>query len=245
MDDKILARLAAYEPPRDFEPLQVEFRVATPIILGYPFIFGDAFLARLLMEDILGDAFYNLPVKSPLPIWKYLKLPVKQTGEIYHASASVFDTDERHALVIFKRFHEAQDLKTKSRIRMNSGIFRNFMLKYPYKPVIVPDTTGDIPAYGVRIYFNGNLKEIERLLSGVRHIGKKRAMGGGEVSNFSIQPIPEDRSIISNGQAMRGIPTKMLKSFGDMRCMLMAYRFPSWANENICMCVAPGGKVDI
>lgn len=242
---QVVERLQAYQPPQDFEPLMVEYRVATPILMGYPYIFGDAMLARLLMEDLLGDEFYNLPAKSPLPIWNLLKLPVKRTGDIYHASCSMFDTDERHTVTLYKRFHEAADLKTKSRIRMNSGTFRNFMLKFPYKPVVVPDEKGDIPAYGVRFFFNGDLKEIERLMSTVGHIGKKRAQGGGEVSHFFIRPMEHDWSIVKDGISMRSIPTKMLKSFGDMRCMLMAYRFPSWANENICMCVAPGGKVKI
>lgn len=232
--DNVLARLAAYEPPSDFVPLQVEFQLATPLIMGYPWIFGDALLARLLMQEILEDDFYNLPAKSPLPVWQYLRLPVAKTGEIYHASASILDTDEKHTLTLYKRFHEAADLKTKSRIRMNSGQMRNFMLKFPYSA-----------SRTVKFNFLGNDKEIVRLLSNVRHIGKKREVGGGEVASMKVTRLQKDESVTKDGVAMRSIPSNMLKSFSDIHVILMAYRFPSWANENITLCVAPGGRCEI
>jgi hypothetical protein len=230
----ILDRLAAYNPPSDFVPLQIEYQLATPLIMGYPWIFGDAFLARLLMEEILEDDFYNLPAKTPLPVWKYLRLPVARSGDIYHASASILDTDEKHTLTLYKRFHEAADLKTKSRIRMNSGQMRNYMLKFPYSA-----------SRTVKFNFLGNEKEITRLMCQVRHLGKKREVGGGEVASMKVTRLRNDESITKDGVAMRSIPSNMLKSFEDIHVILMAYRFPSWDNANICLCVAPGGKCEI
>jgi len=230
----ILDRLAAYEPPADFQPVEATFSLATPLMMAFPWVFGDALVARLLMEEILGDDFYNLPAKEPLPVAKYLRLPVKKTGMIYHASASILDTDEMHTITLYKRFHEAEDLKTKTRIRRNSGMMRDYMMKFPYSA-----------SKTVKFYMNGNLEELDRLLSQVRHLGKKRAVGGGEVSGFKIEPIAEDWSIIKDGLAMRSIPCNMLKSFSDIRAMRLAYTFPGWAPENICMCVAPGGRCEI
>lgn len=234
MEDQILKRLAAYEPPTDFQPIQIEFQLATPLIMAYPWIFGDAFLARLLMEELLEDDFYNLPAKDPLPIWKSLRLPVAKTGDIYHASASILDTDEKHTLTLYKRFHEAADLKTKSRIRMNSGQMRNYMLKFPYSA-----------SRAVKFNFLGNEGEISRLMQNVSHLGKKRAAGGGEVSCMKVHRLQKDESITKDGVAMRSIPSQMLKSFEDIHVMLMAYRFPSWDNANITLCVAPGRKCEI
>jgi len=231
---RILEKLATYEPPSNFVPFQIEYRLATPLIMGYPWIFGDGLLARQLMIEILGDEFYNLPAKTPLPIWKYLRLPCQQTGDIYHASASILDTDEKHTTIFYKRFHEAPDLKTKTRIRMNSGQMRNFMLKFPYSA-----------SQTVKFNFMGNEKEIARLMGSIRHIGKKHAAGGGEIASMKVQRLQKDESIIKDGVAMRSIPTKMLKSFGDIHCMLMAYRPPHWANENVTLCVAPGGVCEI
>lgn len=231
---EILDNLAGYEPPSDFVPFQIEYRLATPLMMGYPWIFGDALLARLLMQEILGDDFYNLPAKTPLPVWKYLRLPVAKSGEIYHASASILDTDEKHVTTLYKRFHEAPDLKTKSRVRMNSGQLRNFMMKLPYSA-----------SQTVKFNFLGDEKEIAYLMGNISHIGKKHAVGGGEISSMKVTRLQKDESITKDGVAMRSIPTKMLKSFGDIHCMLMAYRFPSWANENITLCVAPGGKCEI
>jgi hypothetical protein len=231
---RILEKLAAYEPPQEFVPFQIEYHLATPLMMGYPWIFGDGLLARQLMIELLGDEFYNLPAKTPLSVWKYLKLPVKQTGDIYHASASILDTDEKHTTIFYKRFHEAPDLKTKTRIRMNSGQLRNFMLKFPYSA-----------SQTVKFNFMGNEREVARLMGSIRHIGKKHAAGGGEIASMKVQRLQKDESIIKDGIAMRSIPAKMLKEMTDIHVMLMAYRFPSWDNANICLCVAPGGKCEI
>lgn len=230
----ILGRLAAYKPPTDFQPLHVEYSLATPLMMAFPWIYGDALVARLLMEEILGDDFYNLPAKDPLPVAKCLGLPIKKTDMMYHASASILDTDEMHTTVLYKRFHEAEDLKTKTRIRRNSGMMRDYMMKFPYSA-----------SKTVKFYMNGNLEELTRLLSQVRHLGKKRAVGGGQVCDFSIAPIDADYSIIKDGIAMRSIPCNMLKSFSDIRAMRLAYTFPSWDQANVTMCVAPGGRCEI
>lgn len=239
----VLDRLAGYQPPTDFVPLQVEFRLATPLMMGYPWIYGDAFLARLLMEEILEDDFYNLPAKEPLPIWKHLKLPVARRefravdgrpAFIYHASAGILDTDEKHTTVLYKRFHEAPDLKTKAKIRQNAGPYRGYMLKFPYSA-----------SRTVKFNFLGDEKEITRLVREVRFIGKKRDVGGGQVANVTIQRLETDESIVREGTAMRSIPTQILKSMECIRVILMAYRFPSWDPANVCLCVAPGGKCEI
>lgn len=230
----ILDRLAAYDPPTDFQPIQVEYSLATPLMMAFPWIFGDALVARMLMEDLLGDAFYNLPAKEPLPVSKFLRLPLQKTDMIYHASASILDTDEMHTTILYKRFHEAEDLKTKTRIRRNSGMMRDYMMKFPYSA-----------SKTVKFYTNGDLKELKRLLSPIKHLGKKRAVGGGQVCDFKIEPIAEDWSIIKDDIAMRSIPCNMLKSFSDIRAMRLAYTFPGWDQANVTMCVAPGGRCEI
>lgn len=239
----VLEKLAAYEPPSDFVPLQVEFHLRTPLLMGYPWVFGDALLARLLMEEILEDDFYNLPAKEPLPIWKHLNLPVARnefrnaelgSAFIYHASASILDTDEKHVVTMYKRFHEAEDLKYRGKIKLSSGKYRSYMLKFPYSA-----------SNTVRFNFLGDAKEIIRLMENVRYIGKKRAVGGGEVSHMEVHQLQKDESIVRAGVAMRSIPVAMLKEIADIHVMRMAYRFPAWDGANTCLCVAPGGKCEI
>lgn len=239
MFEKEIAKLEAYEPPNDFEPLMVEYRVSTALLS--PQTFGDALVARMLAEDVLGDDFYNLPAKNPIPMWKHLKLPLKKTGDVYHSSVSIFDTDARHTKTLYKRFHEADGLKSRNRVRLNSGYFRSFMIKFPFKPVVVQVDDSSIPAFGVRFFMNGNLKELEKILKNVRNLGKKRAQGGGQVASFFIKPIEDDWSLIKDGIAMRSLPVEMLSAYSMSHVMLMAYRMPYWDNANVTMCVAPGG----
>jgi|GEM_PF-981465 len=233
--ESLRANVAAYRPPprSGYVPVQVEFELDTPLMMGYPWIFGDALLARQLLQDILGDRFYDLPAKIPVIPPGIVHLPLKKTGMIYHASASILDTDEKHTTTIYKRFHEAPDLKSTTRIRTNSGPFRSHMLTLPYSASRM-----------VKFNYFGDLGEIKRLLSPIRGLGKKRGQGGGEVARVRFRELSRDESIIRDGVAMRSIPAKMLDSFEDIRVILMAYTFPSWDPENVTLCVAPGGKCD-
>lgn len=227
----ILQRLGAYTPPQDFEPIEIEYRLSTPPLLGYPWIFSDGLLARQLMIDLLGDDFFDLPAKSPLPIADHLRLPLATTKKVYHASAAIFDTPDMHTTTLYKRFHEADDLKTKARIRRGSGKFRDYMLKFPYSPTNT-----------VKLYMNGNRDEIERLMVTVHHIGKKHAAGGGEVAAATIRRIDEDFSLIQDGKAARSIPAGMLATYDMGAVMRMAYRPPYWDQKNVALCVCPGGR---
>jgi len=55
-------------------------------------------------------------------------------------------------------------------------------------------------------YCLGNLTEIDKLLSGITHLGKKTSQGWGRVALWEIKPIEQDWSIWRGDMLMRGIP---------------------------------------
>jgi CRISPR type IV-associated protein Csf3 len=61
-------------------------------------------------------------------------------------------------------------------------------------------------ALQIEWYCVGDGAEIERLLSTVTHIGKKRSQGWGRVSQWEIEPCSEDWSVRRDGQLTRGVP---------------------------------------
>ena len=201
------------------------------MLMGDRWYHGDALLAVQLMHEILGDHFHDLPAKQPWPVGDWLSLPLKKTGDVYHSSVGLLDSDLLKTTTIYKRFAEDERvlLRTK-RIRKGSGKFRDFMMKLPYS------TTKT-----VTFHMNGDIDEVKRVLSTVAHIGKKAAIGGGEVIGLQVSAIDEDRSLISDGKAAREIPCEMLKSYDLGYVMLRSYKFPYWDLGNVTECVVPGG----
>lgn len=131
--NRILQRLRAYEPPTSFTSFSATFEMVTPISLAHPWICGDALIAERLMREILGDDFYNLPTKAALPVHDNLRLPIKQTpGGVYHASASVFDSDRIYTTTTYKRFdseHIAHIKRPRSKILRGQGFYKDALRK--------------------------------------------------------------------------------------------------------------------
>lgn len=241
---KIAAKLAGYRAetdPRDFIPFSVSFDMVTPVMLGHPYINGDALIMRLVLREILGEDFYNLPAKAPIEIERYLsRIPIRysafQQGNrqigIYHASVSQFDIDKFYIETLYKRFetrHIDQCQTRKKKIRLGMGFFKAFMMKIPYTP-----------AKSVTFYIDGGKEEITGLIRHVTHLGKKTGYGFGKVRGVRVEEIEKDLSIVKDGKAMRPVPEKIhawgLPSYTQM----LAYRPPYWDKRNVALCAAPG-----
>lgn len=230
---KITKKLWGYNPPSKFEPFKVEVRLGTPLLLAHPYIHGDSVLMALLMKRILGDEYYNLPAKSPLPVHKLLSLPLKQTSEVYHASVSQFDTDLIKTETVYKRFDEEHlhHVNTKiKKVRKGQGFYKDYMIKFP----VVPTKT-------VTFYFNGNIVECKKIFDDLTALGKKTDIGYGIVRSVSIEPTPEDYSFVKDGVCMRPLPSKDFMFLGlPSISQRLAWRAPYWDKKNVAMCAAPG-----
>ena len=232
---QIFNKLKQYEPPQDFEPLKVVFRMTSPIMLGHPFIHFDSLILHLLYRDLLGDDYYCLPSKDPIDFSQYVKAPIKQTEDVYHTSVSLFDTDTKFATTIYKRFctEYLELLQTKKRkIRRGSGFFRDYMMRMIY-----------IPAKTVYFFVNGNKPEISRLLKSMVYLGKKTAYGYGRVKSIHIESTDRDYSIIKDSKAMRPIPIRMLRD-AEVKAML-AYKPPYWDKHSVELCAFPNTEVKL
>lgn len=230
---QVIEKLKGYEVPLEFEPLKVMFEMTSPIMLGHPFVHLDGLILHLLYRDVLDDDYYCLPSKNPIDFSEWIKAPIKQTEDMYHASVSFFDTDTKFATTIYKRFcTEYLDLlKTKKRkITRGSGFFRDYMMKMVY-----------IPTKTIFFYVNGNRAEIERLLQHVISLGKKTAYGFGRVKSLRIEEAEADYSVVKDGVAMRPLPMRML-SDAETKVML-AYKPPYWDKRNVELCAFPNSKM--
>lgn len=231
---KIYSKLRGYNPPSNFQPFKVEIKLGTPLLLANPYIHGDSVLMALLMKRVLGDEYYNLPAKSPLPIHKILKLPLKQTKDVYHASVSQFDTDVIKTETVYKRFDEEHldRVKTKiTKVRKGQGFFKDYMIKFPV-----------IPTKTVTFYFNGSIHECDKILNDLTSLGKKTDIGYGIVRAVELEETDKDYSLMKDGKCMRPLPAKEFQPmFGyPSVSQRLAWRAPYWDKKNITMCAAPG-----
>lgn len=229
----IYRKLKGYNPPSNFQPFKVEIKLGSPLLLANPYIHGDSVLMALLMKRILGDDYYNLPAKNPIPVHNILKLPLKQTKEVYHSSVSQFDTDIIKTESVYKRFDEEHLDHVKSkikRIRLGQGFFKNYMMKFPV-----------IPTRTVTFYYNGNIKECSSILKDLTALGKKTDIGYGIVRKITIEETEKDYSFVKDGKCMRPLPNTDFKDLGiPSISQRLAWKAPYWDKKNITMCAAPG-----
>ncbi len=212
-------------------PLEIMIGLRTPLCMGNAWLHFDGIIAHLCAREQLGEDYYTLPSKEPLPLG--LDIPLAKTGMIYNASALVFDAEEVVATTIYQRFHEAGVTATGMRVKsinVVSGKFKAAMLKLPY-----------IPAKRVLFYANGDVSRIRRLLDALPGLGKKVAIGFGEISSIDVREIEIDKSVVCDGVAMRPIPRTMLESASEVYYSAIAP--PYWDKRNVMLCAPPGAEV--
>jgi len=239
MKDEIrhFSTLAESAPPirwNRFIPFKITFKMGSPVCITTPWISFDGLLAHLMLLDAFGQDFFITPKKldlSPyLPKNRRL-LPLKKTGDIYHASVSQFIPHSIKVTQIYKRFEERWANKlNKKKIYLGSGPFRSYILKQPYVPCkeVVYYVCGDVD---IIKWF------IEEYLVG---LGNDIRIGFGTIRNVIFEQIDEDWSIVANGIAMRPIPISMCEEYEDTA--YLPYRAPYWSPKNVVLCVPPGAR---
>lgn len=237
-----------------FQPFFVTFHLCSPkILLGSPWLNFDGVIAHLVVRERLGENFWTLPSKDPMPdsvLYGDRVMPLKQTRQIYHASVGQFLGPFKVGVTtLYKRFDERSchlietDIK---KINVGSGLFRAYMMKIPH-----------VTTRTITFFVNGDLKEVLRLLQYLPMLGKKGADGAGDFratfaevkhpldwdsnkSGICYGELPEDYSLVKDGKAMRPLPCWFRD--GEER-MMLAWKPPYWDKRNVAVCVPPGANI--
>jgi len=216
-----------------FEPFVVYFRLRAPVALNHPWLHFDGILAHLLMIEREGRAYYTLPAKTPIPsptqeIFEILR----STRNVFHASVSMFSEPKRVCSVqYYKRFEESR-CPTKRKINLGSGRYRNWMLR---NIVVAADHC--------YFYGCGIIDRIASLLGGLPALGDNTRIGFGAIHSWHIERLPQDRSLVYKGKAMRPIPVWLLSRYSE--AVRLAWRPPYWAAESIDLCAPPEAEVEL
>lgn len=111
-----------------------------------------------------------------------------------------------------------------------------------------PEKSYDLPLYfriakTITWYCVGKPNELKRYLLQCSHLGKKRSIGYGAVSQWSIEPIAEDRHLIYQNHLMRPIPTEYAESLNIKQWQYnvrnWGWRPPAWLPSNKRRCAMP------
>ncbi len=209
------------------KPLKIVFHLRFPIAVTFPWIAFDGLLAHLELRRRDPDAYWLLPSKTPLNL--DIEIPVGKLKGVYRTSSSIFEPKKIFQETIYKRFETKGSLdisKKRKKVHINQGYFKNFMIALPY-----------IPVEKVVFYAFGDRQRIIELLSLMPGLGKKIAIGYGEIDRFEVIETEKDYSLFKGGLAMRPIPVDRVKRYKESA--LLAYTFPYWDKTLVKECVVP------
>lgn len=204
----------------------------------------DGILWHLIRTRVLGRDAAVQDIKRPAPLTDadlgpYARILARfggrQPGEwVQCASASRFDPPDvpYGSLQYFKRFEADRFPARPAKVHMGSGHYRAWMLRTVY-----------LPAETVTFYGCGKIDRVRDLLIDLTHLGNDSRVGWGEISEVTVSEIPEDRSVVWKGCAMRPIPVRMLRSWDD--AAHVAWRTPYWSPDRMELCAPPGAEIEL
>jgi hypothetical protein len=210
------------------EKLTITAKLEAPIIIGGGYLTLDALLASLIFETS-GDIEIA-----------HNTLPLACTDGLFHASATLLEPfgSSGVTFVANMRAMHALDpdllLKNKhGQIHKKIGLTR----RRDFGAVMNSYTAFDAPE--ITWYAEGDGDAVERLLSGVQFIGKRRGSGFGEVSGWSVEPGELDGIVGPFGGPLRPVPLDMFKGDKGSLKVDAAWRPAYWHPENRAICYAP------
>lgn len=230
--------LLEYECGQDFTPLCVELSVRPPLFLSNPWLYFDGIISYLCLREALGEEYWTLPSHETIDT-TILQLPLKKTGDIYHASIGIMKNPVLKRNTIYKRFTDKETYhlnkkQQQGKVRINAGHFKDFMINLP---LIVTES--------IRFYCNGDKEDIQRLLSNLHNIGKKTSIGGGHIKTINITEIETDYSFYKDEQIMKPLPHNIdvLPIQAGDTWKRVTYKPPYWDSSKSTLCRLPKNQL--
>lgn len=215
-------------------PLRVTARLAGGIALPW----GPLALDGLLAWAVCAREGMLAPVDGIRPV--AIPVELEPAGRFHLASFSVGEAEEHEHRWVNRRFPvpEAQGLAEVgfSRINISAGAQKTYRL--PLETVHLRD---DRLAW----YLLGDRDRVLELLDLVRHLGKRRAVGYGQVREWSVEecgPWAGFPVLDPAGQPLRPLPLDWPGLSPDASQAFRRLSFPYWLRSDEQLCAAPDGQ---
>lgn len=211
-------------------PLQVTAKLARGIILSRPIHMDGLLGAAVAMRDELPPALDASMVCE-------IELPLARERGVWLASASVSAVEERELHHINRRFpiDVAQMMGARSikSIDIKAGASASERI-----PVDVQHLTEDRLTW----WCIGDATEVRALLALVHHLGRRRAVGFGEVTRWDViecEPWGDGFPVVRDGQPLRNMPADW-PGLGDGVVQEWAVLSPPyWDRTKEVLCAVP------
>lgn len=224
----------AFRDRYDLEPLRVRATLRTGILCDR-YLPLDGVLLYQAHRDALGRQDATIPGEYSAQGISTLPLAIEHPGRrnwYYRCSWAQWSHSVEGTDYWNKRFDsQFADLvdfgRRRGKVIIEQGQYKAYHMPVFYRAGL-----------WVEWYCVGDRAEIERLLCTVMHLGKKASQGWGRVSQWHIQPWPQDWSIWRGAQLMRGVPMQDAGS-GPHDLLLYGIRPSYWKRSNQMPLVMP------
>jgi len=210
------------------DKLTITAKPKAPIILGGGYLTLDALLASLIFETTndVETAHNNVPLAC--------------TDGLFHASAALLEPFGSTRVAFVANMRAMHALDPDLLLRNNHGqIHKKIGLTRRRDFGAVMNSYTAFDASEITWYAEGDGDAVERLLSGVHFIGKRRGSGFGELSGWSIEPGELDGIVGPFGEPLRPVPVEMFSGDTSSLKVDAAWRPAYWHPENRSVCFAP------
>ena len=206
----------------------VTAHLATPVVFGGGYLTLDALLAALIFERT-GDIDRA-----------HGTVPLANTNGLFRGSAAILEPIETRPVSFVANLRAAHALDPDLLLKNNRGaIHRKIEMKRRQNFGAVMNSYTAFDAPEIVWYAEGDGDAVDRLLTGVRFIGKRRGSGFGEVRRWSFDAGDLDGVVGPFGEPLRPVPVEMFT--GDKSALKVdaAWRPAYWHPENRAICHAP------
>jgi hypothetical protein len=205
------------------DKIKVTAHLLAPIVTGGGYMTLDGLLAALLFDQLGG-------VEEA-----HAAIPIRQHDGLLHASAAIMEPirDRVTFIAALRPDHSIDpDLILKNK---HGHIHR----KFDTSLTNVMNSYAMLTAPTATWYAEGDAELIEKLLTPVQFIGKRRASGFGRVSRWQIEPDELDGIEGPFGEPLRPVPVAMFKGDTSHPIVDAAWRPAYWNPLHRTACYAP------
>lgn len=203
-------------------------KLKSPMVTGGGYMTLDGLLAAILFDDN-SDIDYA-----------HSAIPLKNTDGLWHGSAAIYESQSKGKQVFVANLRAMHDLDIEMVARNKQGKTHKSMglarrrdfgaVLNTYQLITTPEITW---------YGEGDIEQVETLISSISFIGKRRANGYGEIDRFSIDESELDGVLGYLNEPLRPIPDHMYH--GDKSALRAdaAWRPAYWHPDNRAICYVP------
>lgn len=243
-------------------PLRINIHLSTPIVLPNHSIHLDSLLAEVVAKELYGydmDRWQNQNehVEMPLPLGR-----TEGNKPVWKASIGFSSSLQREYQDFWtKRTYQDFAPYSAENIVWPAGVIGEKISPSILKEITLEKATGPFNKSnkgGFKSYYEnrnllltdtlifhavGNLQETQRLLNKLEAVGKKTAIGYGQIKKVEVVTTSEDYSLFTpDNKAARNLP---VEDFQPLHAQMIASRTtsPYWSKRNLVLCYAPSAPI--